>query len=292
MEVENTENLNQGGTDEVAALYEKFEAGEAGETETRSADIPAAQSLQQQPQAPTWDGKQWEFEWSGKKIVPDSPDKVKRWASQGYDYAQKMEAFKKQQAEVNQTAKSYDKYKTIDEYVKKDPQWWSFVEEQYNNRLASEDPVVQRVKGMLEEKLAPYEQILAQKQQQEQEVKIKNEDNALVTEIKSIREKYSNLDFDSPDADGKSLEYRVLEHGASKGFPSFKSAFLDFYHDQLEKMWESRGREAVAKGAQAQAKTGFSVSTSPSKPKKETAFDPRGKSWQETYQSALSELNL
>lgn len=271
--------------EQVDSIYEKYN----GKEESSSPDIAPGAAESQAPQQ-TWDGAQWSFDWSGKKVVPDSADKLKRWATQGYDYAQKMEAFKKQQAQITEQSKTYEKYKQIDDYVQKDPQWWQHVETEYKNRLASEDPVVHRVKGMLEEQLSPFKQLLAEKEAKETKAKIETEDKALDTEIKSIRDKYSNLDFDSPDADGKSLELKVLEHGATNRFPSFKAAFLDFYHEQLEKMWEARGREALTKGAQADAKAGIiSKSNVPSQAKSKS-FDVSGKSWTQIMNAARLEV--
>lgn len=245
----------------------------------------------EQPQQPSWDPKPWEFDWNGKKIAPDHPDKLKKWASQGYDYAQKMESFKQKQAEVDRIKNEYSKYKTIDDYVKQDPKWWEHVEESYNNRLASEDPIVQRVNGMLQEKLAPFEQLIAQKQEQETQAKIQKEDETLQGEIKSIRERYKDLDFDTPDAEGKSLEYKILEHGSRHGFPSFKGAFLDFYHDQLEKMWESRGREAISKDSEKRQKLGLSSTNATPKRKSTDDFDIRGKSYNQILDEIVQSLN-
>lgn len=279
------ENLN-----EVDQILESLNAPEPEramsgpeETQTHSPATP-------EPQQNAWDPKPWEFDWNGKKIAPDHPDKLKKWASQGYDYAQKMESFKQKQAEVDKIKTEFSKYKQIDDYIKKDPKWWEHVEESYNNRLASEDPVVQRVNGLLQEKLAPFEQLIAQKEEQEKQAQIHKEDTALSGEIKSIRERYKDLDFDTPDAEGKSLEFKVLEHGARQGMPSFKAAFLDFYHDQLEKMWESRGREAISKDAERRQKLGLSTSQSTPKRKTTDDFDVRGKNYNQIFNEIMESL--
>jgi hypothetical protein len=235
--------------------------------------------------------QEYEFDWNGRKIKAPI-EKLTKWASQGYDYSQKMESFKAKQAEIEEKAKLYQKYQQVDEYVKKDPNWWAHVEESWTNRLASEDPVVQRVKGMLEEQLTPFKEMLAQKEESEKAQKISQEDTALQTEMKSIREKYKDLDFDTPDAEGKSLEHKVLEHGARNNFPSFKAAFLDFYHDQLEKMWEARGREAVSKDAEKRQKLGLSASTPTPKKALADGFDVKGKSYNDLQQEIFERLGL
>jgi two-component sensor histidine kinase len=229
---------------------------------------------------------EFEIEWNGRKIKAPV-DKLTKWASQGYDYSQRMEQFRKEQARHNEMIQAYDKYKKVDEYVQKDPQWWSFVEEQWNNRLANEDPTLRRVQAIVEEKLAPVQSLLQQQEEQAKQAQIQQEDSALTQDIKSIRERYSDLDFDTPDVEGKSLELKILEHATSHKFPTFKSAFLDFYHDQLEKRWEARGREALSKDVEKRQKLGLSA-TKPTPTRAPTDnFDVAGKS----YNQILQEIN-
>ncbi len=243
---------------------------------------PAAQAAPQTPQ-------EYEYEWSGRKIKEPLEMILKR-AGMGYDYAQRMEALKREQGQMAEKYKPYEKYKTIDDYVQKDPAWWQHVEESWNDRLASEDPTVQRVKALLDEQLQPVKALLSQKEEQEQQAKVDEEDNRLDKDIKSIREKYKDLDFDTPDAQGKSLEMKVLEHGSTNGFPSFKAAFLDFHHEQLEKMWESRGREAIGKEAEKRQKLG--LSGTPRTPQKTSdAFDTRG-DWNDVMKQVTERYGL
>lgn len=248
----------------------------------------AAAAPQPEPPKPTI--QEFEFEYSGKKIKEPLEMILKR-AGMGYDYAQKMEAFKRKQEELETKYKPYDRYKEIDEYVKKDPQWWEHVEQSWQERLSSQDPNVIRLKSILDEELKPVKELLTQKEQEAQQAKLQEQDSRLDADIKSIREKYSDLDFDARDEHGKSLEDKVLEHGAQHNFPSFKAAFLDFYHDQLEKRWEARGREAVSKDAQKRAKLG--LSGTPQTPKRQAeGYDVRGKGWNEVLQEVLERENI
>lgn len=239
--------------------------------------------------------QEFEYEFSGRKIK-EPIDMILKRASMGYDYAQKMEMFKREQSQyktqLEEKYKPYDKYKTIDEYVKKDPQWWQHVEQSYQDRLASADPTVQRVKSILDEELKPVRDMLSQKEQAEQQAKISDEDNRLSQDIKSIREKYSNLDFDTRDVDGKSLELKILEHGAKNNYPSFTAAFRDFYHDQLEKMWESRGRESIGKEAQKRQKLGLSGTPQTPKQKPSDGYDVKGKSMNDLLQEVYARENI
>lgn len=250
----------------------------------------SAQPSQLKPQAQPSQVQEYEFTWNGQKIKAPV-DKLTKWASQGYDYSQRMEAFKRQQQEYDAKLKHYSRYDEIDQYAKKDPDWWKYVEEQYKNRLAATDPIGQRLQSVIDEKLKPVNEFLELKQQQEQQQKIQQQDTALADDIKSIRTKYKDLDFDALDSDGKSLEYKVLEHGVNGNFPSFKAAFLDFYHEQLEKMWESRGREAVSKDQVKRQKLGLSATPTP-KAKTTSQFDVRGKSYNQILDEIVAQEGL
>jgi len=276
-----------GGEIDVEGLMAEVNAPEP-ERQMSSSEAPEETQAPQAKQEPT--AQEFEYEFSGRKIKEPIEMILKR-AGMGYDYAQKMEAFKREQStyksQLEEKYKHFDKYKTIDDYVQKDPDWWSHVEQSYQDRLASEDPTVKRVKSILDEELRPVKELLSQKEQEAQQAKITEEDTRLTQDIKSIREKYSDLDFDTPDADGKSLEAKVLEHGASNNYPTFKAAFVDFYHDQLEKRWESRGREAVGKEAMKRQKLGLSGTPQTPKQKPTDGYDVKGKSMNQILQEVL-----
>lgn len=283
---------DQGSSPEmdVDALLEQVNAPEqerpmsGPETSEQTAAPEAAEAA-----APT-PVQEFEYEFSGRKIK-EPIDMILKRAGMGYDYAQKMEAFKREQAnykaQLEEKYKPYDKYKQIDEYVQKDPDWWNHVEQSWQDRLSNEDPTVKRVKSILDEELRPVKELLTQKEQEAQQAKIAEEDNVLEQDIKSIRSEYKDLDFDTPDAEGKSLEDKVLEYGAKFNFPTFKAAFRDFYHDQLRTMYESRGREAIGKEAVKRQKLGLSGTPQTPKQKPTDGYDVRGKSMNQILQEVL-----
>lgn len=290
MALENTENSSD--PVDVDSLLESINSP-APERAMTAAETPATPETAPQPPAPqpptAQQVQEYEFDWKGQKIKAPI-DKLTRWASQGYDYSQRMEDFKRQQSELESKYKPYEKYKVIDEYVAKDPQWWAHVEEQYNNRLASEDPYVKRVSAILDERLKPVESLIEQRDAEQAQQKIVKEDTALADEIKSIRTKYSDLDFDTPNGDGQSLEFKVLEHGSKHGFPSFKAAFFDYYQDQLEMRAEARGREAISKDASKRQKLGIAPSVAPRKAS--DGFEVRGKSYNDIFNEVLEREGL
>ena len=100
-------------------------------------------------------------------------------------------------------------------------------------------------------------QFLQEMQTQKMEKLQQEEDSKLDQSIKSIQEKYPNLDFKAQDQNGFSLEQRVVNHAVENGFPTFRAAFLDYYHDNLEKLAEARGRELVSKEMDKRKKLGL-----------------------------------
>src|SRR5690606_36936928 len=104
---------------------------------------------------------------------------------------------------------SLSKWKQFDEYAAKNPAWKQHVEELWQKReLASnpdidlEDPMAQAIAQMKEQVLSelnPLKEFVTQLRNEREQEKIKSDDAILTNEIKSIRDKYSDLDFDELD---------------------------------------------------------------------------------------------
>lgn len=266
--VEATPEATDSGEIDVDALVESIET--QGNHE-RPMSAPDDDGVGQE--VPSTDPKakepEYEIKWKGKtEKLPFS--KIQQFAQKGYDYEQKMAEFNRQRSEVEATKKELgDRYKTyneLDNYVRQNPGWWDQVMKSYTeqsqqrtNTLEGQgqsthnDPVIAQFKQQIQE-LSQFKQQFEQKQQAESEAK---EDTALDEDIRGIREGYKNVDFDTPDPEGKNLEYKILEHGTKNGFKTFKSAFRDYYHDELMKMAEERGKTAVSKGLENQKKLGI-----------------------------------
>lgn len=252
------------------------------------------------PEAQTPEQKQQEFEfnWNGKKIKAPL-DKLSQWASQGYDYGQKMAEFNKRQSEFQQQSKQVEeiksKYSEIDDYVRQNPDWWQHVTQTYEQRLqqAGQNPqgadIRELIKAHTEEAIKPFKEQVEQQKQQEL---FKKQDAELDTQIQSVREKYSDLDFDAVGEDGKSLMYKVLEFGASNGLNNFDVAFKAFYHDDLIKREATRAKEAYSKDIQKRTKLGL-LGTSPT-PKQgiSDAKYTKSKSYNDLEREALEELGI
>lgn len=244
--------------------------------------------------APEWDGSSWAFETQGKKVVPDSRDKLMTWASQGYNYSQRMNQFNRQQSEWQAKLAAAEaeraklaQYAQIDEYAAKNPEWWKHVTEQYGKREAFNLPPEV---APLVERLEQTEGILKQWQEAQQAERMSQADQWLDGEINDFKKSYPQLDLGSVDESGKSLELRILEHANDIGATSFRAAARDYLHDKLIEHAKAEARMSVAKSTeQARAKGILGVSPAPTKGG-EGPVDPRGKSWGQLAQMAIASL--
>lgn len=314
-EAENDENIT-GKTDgiDVDSLLSQIEGSPDG-------NIPAAapgsdgagvqdavQNAAQAPQAPQYP-KEIEFTAGGKPIKAPW-EKALQWASQGYDYSQKMAEFKRQQAaweeqrqaELKKYEDQYSPYKTIDEYAKQNPDWWKHVESSFVSRTnggaqnASANPDLDALKAQIRSELeAEFNPIKEQFQtiQEEREAKKREaEDTTLDAEVKGIRDKYPNLPWDTADESGLSLEARVLKHGVDNNFPTFRAAFLDYAHDDLQKLAEDRGKETYLQSIKQQSKQGLLGKTQAPTKGIAPAEAIKNKSYNDLLNESLQELGI
>jgi len=124
--------------------------------------------------------------------------------------------------------------------------------------MASDGNLEQKLQSLLEEKLKPVNELLSQHEQKKLEERLSTEDRELEGQIKSIREKHPDLDFDATDPEsGKSLEYKVLEFGVKNNIKNFEVAFKAFYHDELVKRAAEKAKDALSKEKQQSVKAGI-----------------------------------
>lgn len=269
---------------------------------------PPLEGDAQQPPAPTWNPKEWEFEVSGKKFAPETREQAMTWMSQGRNFSQRMaeygqqrRAFEAERAKLEEKYeekyKGYDRYKEIDDYARQNKDWWEHVSKAWETRGQFQPGAAgqggqdfRAVVAPLEQKLAALEawraEALEQRQREEQE----RQDKALVEEIESIRTAHANIDFDSVDDSGKTLEQRVIDHAVQIGTNSFRAAFRDYCHDRLFESTKAGQLAAQARGPDAQAKAGI-IGTSPTPRKPQGApINPRGRSWDDIGELVKSEF--
>ena len=128
-------------------------------------------------------------------------------------------------------------------------------------------------------------------QTQKMEQQVKSEDAALDKAIKSIQTTYKDIDFAAKDENGLSLEQRVLDFAMKNHFTQFEDAFKVYYHDQLVKSAEARGKESIMQEMKKRQKLGL-LDESPAPGKSSIPFGNGAKprSWNDPQLSADSIL--
>lgn len=252
-----------------------------------------AQNTQQAQQA-----SDFAFVVGGKEIKLDlakDRDKLIKWAQQGYDAPNRI-------GELNKVVETYkskeqqfkewqEKYGPVDDYVRQNPEFWEHVTQTYQQLQAQkEQNPLHPVVGELQKRLEGLENI-AQTFQSEREAQIaKQQDDQYMQEFTTLQKQYPKIDFSTPDESGKSLEYKVLEYAKDKGIREFAPAFRAFYHDELVKMAAEEAKEKLINDKQSKSKLGI-LGISPT-PTKRISDSVKGKSYDNLYKEALSELGL
>lgn len=192
-------------------------------------------------------------------------------ASMGYDYAQKMESYKQQQAEVERTRQEADarhsKFAHLDEYAKQNPEWYNHWSQAYENRQTGmnqqEQPPAVDLSPIKSEIDALKNDFMGVKEfvtKQQQSV----EDSKYWDEIKAVQKDFPDVDLNLADDTGKTLEYKILEHAKENGIGSFRIAFRDFYHDKLRSRMYEQAKQDLLKADKENRRKGIvGVSNTP-----------------------------
>lgn len=255
-----------------------------------------------------WNGQEWEFDWNGKKIVPENRDKLKTWASQGYNYSQRMGELNKThaqrmaEAEARERAaqdveKRYSPYAEVDKYAQDNKEWWQHVQESFKSRAThGVDPVIAQHLNPLREELGEIKQFMTAHQEAQAKAALEAEqaqqDEALDAEIDTIRKQFPNIDLSVRDESGETLERRIYAHANKIGTHSFGAAFKDLLFDQLVVQQQAQTKLQAVKGTQAQAKAGL-LGKTPAPTKELRPIDPK-RSWSDdqfSVQTILKEIN-
>lgn len=252
------------------------------------------------PEPPAWNGEEWKIKSASGEVVPDSREKLLLWAGQGHTFSQRMaelnRTHSRRMADLEKTEskyKGYDNYVKVDEYARQNPQWWQFVEQNWNNRSSwnanPQQPGQQApIDPQLLERLSTTESALNKIQERYALEEQGRHDKLLTDEIEAIRKQYPTIDFNSIDESGESLEFRILKHANDNNIPSFKVSARDYLHDKLIELAKADSKEAINKQTQQQVKKGV-LGTTPVPTKGLKTADKRI-SWNDPRMSAESIL--
>ncbi len=249
------------------------------------------QSQQQAQQA----AQEYAIKYGGKEIKAPI-EKILRWAEQGYEAPQKIGELNKQieswKTKEQQLKELEGKYKTVDDYVRENPDWFQFVQQEYSKRTQqqTQDPnnsFISKLEKQFEEQKSVLDTLMKEREEQ----RIKREDEQYSQNFEQIKKQYPRVDFNSVDESGKSLEYRVLEYANKNGINNFTTAFKDYYFDDLMKIKETEAKEKLLKDKQANTKLGIlNISSTPTP--KRMSDNVKGKSYSDLEREALLELGI
>jgi hypothetical protein len=222
--------------------------------------------------------------------IQATKEQLVKWAQMGYSAPNKIGQIK-QEYEAK-----FKPYLEVDQFARENPEWWQQVQDLYAQREAlrqkadPNNPLTQelsQVKNQLQE-LSKFKNEILQERTQAQH---KQEDDALDTEIKSIREKFADLDWNTANEQGHNLERQVLTYATQRGIGNFQDAFRAFIFDKAVVRAEERGKESVGKTIQKQVKAGI-IGKSPTPTQGIQSTSVKGKSYEDLLNEAKQELGL
>lgn len=260
-----------------------------------SSEIPMSDDPASEPQAETKQAQApqtYQLTVDGRQVTA-TLDQLQKWAQQGYGANNKI-------GELNQKLQDYETrykpYSEIDQFAKENPQWWQHVQSQWENREQqqlhqnSDNPLLQEL-NQLKSELSEFKNWKNELTNKEMTQARQAEDQQLDTEIKSMRDQYSHLDWTAVDDNGYDLETRVLQYANENNIRKFDQAFRLYNHDRLLSLAEERGKESVAKDIQKKTKLGLLGKQAP-KREISQATSLKSKTYDDLLREGAEELGI
>ena len=267
---------------------------ESVKTESAPTEVAAAE-----PQAPWWKEKsaeEIEYVVEGGKLVKEPLEMALRRAGMGYNYAQKAHQLSQQEArfkEIEAQNAELQRWKEYDEFAHTNPEWAQHVQETWNNRQnlgqsnQQPNPEFEAIRKELAE-LREFKTEFTTARELEQQ---QSEDKQFISEIQTVAKQFG-VDMDQADENGRTLQWRVLEHMQKLGLNGtkpghFAAAFKDYNFDNLVGRQKEQAIEQRAKDHVELKRAGIkNVSRTPSKNDSLNGYRP-GMSSTELREEAL-----
>jgi hypothetical protein len=263
-------------------------------------------------QTPAEQAKTYELIRKGTKRTFTAEEMIP-FAQKGWDYEEKMREFNvnrmqtiaqekaKWEAEFNPKFKDLEtklsRYSDVDKYIQRDPQWWEFVQGEYQKRLTEQggnahnsghNPVIESLKSELNQ----VKEYVTSKQEQERIQAEAEKDTKLDTSVADYKGQNSHFDWSTTDNNGLDLEKRILKHAIDNNIGSFKAAANDYLFDEHMKRSQIKAKEETGKEIKKQTKLGLGpVTDKPVTKTVERTKNVRSKSYSDLVDEALSELS-
>lgn len=259
---------------------------------------PAQQPVEEKPLSPT------EFELSRKGVNKKFPlQKILEFAQQGWDYNEKMSGLKSKEQEILAKSQEYQQlsdkikqYSEVEEYIKKDPDWWTHVREQYQQRITEQSgnpasPVYREIDELKTTVKSLAEYINEQKQLQEVSRKAE-EDKAFGQDVEKYISSNPDFDWNSTDQNGTNLEQRILAHAIENKIGSFRAAANDYLADERARRIELKTKEKMADELKRTSKQGLGPVTNHPTQGIKRAKNVAASSYEDLYREALAEVGI
>ena len=232
---------------------------------------------------PEFNANDWPMKFRDNTVFPKDRDDLIRLAQMGHGYSNKMNQLKQQAAEQSQTATRYEQLEKLISEIQRDPEFKDYILG-YKKPEGSPEQTTD-INAQVQAALAPHLQQVTSIQQQLEDQKA---DGDLEVETAELKTKYPDADWESKDTNGNTLMQDVWQR-ALDADTSLELAYRDITYDSIRNNTEA---ETIKKNQAAEAeKVNQGVVTSSGSqvaPAKKKGYD-RGKSWNETAESALEE---
>lgn len=217
---------------------------------------------EQQPAAEeVWDGTKFTLKFRDREIVPESRQKLINLAQLGYSYSNKANDFKARQQQLQQQEQELARYKKMVNAIQSNPQFQQQLFDMYNQY--SQNGVTQgeangraQVPPEIQERLDELTQFKTQFEERQA-------DQELQGEIDKLKQSHSSDDWETPDTNGRTLTWQVLNHAYQNNFPTLESAYRDLMFDKVATSTKATTLQQQAARRQADKRAGKVTSGAP-----------------------------
>lgn len=245
----------------------------------------------------------YEFTHNGK-TVKGTREQILKWAQMGFDRPQWQQKFNQErtqwETQRQQLESKWEEHRKIDEWAQQNPDKWQSVVQAFKNQGQSPaqaqasanalDP--NQIRQLIQSELK-QNPLVSEVLTEHQQAKVQREDQALDQVVKDIRETYKDIDFDSVNDQGMSLEQQILNHAIQNGIKNFNTAFKDYCHQQLIDRAVAQTKQSVTKTTQANTKLGILGKTQSSQASRRFSAAPKNikeYTYEDGIREALEEL--
>lgn len=247
--------------------------------------------------------QEFEYTIQGGKKIKESLDMVLKRAGMGYHYAQQMNVLNQEREKYkgyDERIQGLSRWEEYDKFAKDNPQWAEHWQNAWQSRTKAlesnqgiqEDPRIADLERKLSE-LSKFKDEFGQFSNERKLERTAREDEKFSGEITHVAKQYG-VDMSQADEQGKSLEYRTLEHMKAMGLDGskpghFHMAFRDLNFDNLLSRQKEKTLETQTKDQIELKKAGIRDITRAPKKSEGLKIPVQSMSWNEVRDAALQD---